>query len=212
MKNLGNREQSNRESVGSFSRSLVLSALNSASSGPDDFNGYGYFYVRLYWTGFGLPANIVEEYILLSVLLHVFVGLKRTWDMKLALVKSQGINVLNLAISGLMLLTFMTIHLFQFRFGDTDQFGPYFVRPPPYLINFWGIPSLNLFWTDDKSIEPVGVRDIYDPGSAFHEPRSFPTGTRTDNHARCHIVSESCFPAAVFIAHTHVGFLWYRTS
>merc|ERR1719198_317539 len=129
--------------------------------GPDDFNGYGYFYVRLYWTGFGLPANIVEEYILLSVLLHVFVGLERTWDGKLALVKNQGINVLNLAISGLMLLTFMTIHLFQFRFGDTDQFGPYYVRPPPYLINFWGIPSLNLFWTDDASVPPVGVRDIY---------------------------------------------------
>ncbi|CAE8583630.1 unnamed protein product, partial [Polarella glacialis] len=142
---------------------IVIHAVGNLHvfKGPDDFNGYGYFYVRLYWTGFGLPANIVEEYILLSVLLHVFVGLKRTWDMKLALVKSQGINVLNLAISGLMLLTFMTIHLFQFRFGDTDQFGPYFVRPPPYLINFWGIPSLNLFWTDDKSIEPVGVRDIY---------------------------------------------------
>merc|ERR1712047_219831 len=72
--------------------------------GPDDFNGYGYFYVRLYWTGFGLPANIVEEYVLLSALLHVFVGLKRTWDMKLALVKSQGLSALNLAISGLMLL------------------------------------------------------------------------------------------------------------
>merc|ERR1719375_210248 len=26
--------------------------------GPDDFNGYGYFYVRLYFTGLGLPANI----------------------------------------------------------------------------------------------------------------------------------------------------------
>merc|ERR1712038_1803747 len=51
--------------------------------GPDDFNGYGYFYVRLYWTGFGLPANIVEEYILLAVLLHVFVALKRTWDFNL---------------------------------------------------------------------------------------------------------------------------------
>ena len=24
--------------------------------GPDDFNGYGYFYVRLYWTGFGFQA------------------------------------------------------------------------------------------------------------------------------------------------------------
>ena len=42
--------------------------------GPDDFHGYGYFYVRLYRTGFGLPANIVGEFILLSVLLHVFVG------------------------------------------------------------------------------------------------------------------------------------------
>jgi len=142
---------------------IVIHAVGNLHvfKGPDDFNGYGYFYVRLYWTGFGLPANIVEEYILLSVLLHVFVGLKRTWDMKLALAKSQGICVLNLAISGLMLLTFMTIHLFQFRFGDTDQFGPYFVRPPPYLINFWGIPSLNLFWTDDATVAPVGVRDIY---------------------------------------------------
>merc|ERR1712022_49331 len=48
--------------------------------GPDDFNGYGYFYVRLYWTGFGLPANIVEEYILLSAMLHVTAGLAKTWN------------------------------------------------------------------------------------------------------------------------------------
>merc|ERR1712224_478507 len=68
---------------------------------------------------------------------------------------------LNLAISGLCLLAFMTIHLFQFRFGDTSVFGPYYVRPPRYLINFWGILSLNLFWTDDSTIKPVGVRDIY---------------------------------------------------
>merc|ERR1712060_597647 len=142
---------------------IVIHAVGNLHvfKGPDDFNGYGYFYVRLYWTGFGLPANIVEEYILLSVLLHVFVGLKRTWDMKLAMAKSQGIGVLNLAISGLMLLTFMTIHLFQFRFGDTDQFGPYMIRPPPYLINIYGILKLNLFWTDDASVAPVGVRDIY---------------------------------------------------
>merc|ERR1719210_3322849 len=106
--------------------------------GPDDFNGYGYFYVRLYWTGFGLPANVVEEYILLAIVLHVFVGLKRTWDMKLALVKTSGVKVLNLAISGLLLLTFMTIHLFQFRFGATQA---YYLRAPPYLINFWGILS-----------------------------------------------------------------------
>merc|ERR1712178_86885 len=96
--------------------------------GPDDFNGYGYFYVRLYWTGFGLPANIVEEYCLLSALLHVFVGLKRTYDMKLTMGIKSG--QLNLAISGLMLLTFMTVHLFQYRFGNTEQVGPYYIRPP----------------------------------------------------------------------------------
>merc|ERR1719277_1719507 len=63
---------------------IVIHAVGNLHvfKGPDDFNGYGYFYVRLYWTGFGLPANIVEEYILLAALLHVVVALKRTWDMK----------------------------------------------------------------------------------------------------------------------------------
>merc|ERR1719174_3075238 len=105
--------------------------------GPDDFNGYGYFYVRLYWTGFGLPANIVEEYILLSAMLHMFVGVRRSWD-KRSLAKSSG--------------------LFQFRFGDTMQ---YYIRPPPMLISAYGLPHLNLFWTTDTAVTPVPVRDIY---------------------------------------------------
>jgi len=124
--------------------------------GPDDFNGYGYFYVRLYWTGFGFSANIVEEYVLLCALLHVFVAMKRTWDISLNYTVLSG--QLNLAITGVVLLTFMTIHLFQFRFGDTE---PYLVRPPPYMINFSGILQLQLFWTGDKAIDPVPVRDIY---------------------------------------------------
>ena len=45
--------------------------------GPDDLNGNGYFYVRLCWTGVGLQANIDEEYVLLSALLHFSVGFKR---------------------------------------------------------------------------------------------------------------------------------------
>ena len=44
--------------------------------GPDDTNGYGYFYVRLFCTGHGFQANIVEEYVLLSALLHISAGLK----------------------------------------------------------------------------------------------------------------------------------------
>ena len=35
------------------------------------------------------------------------------------------------------------------------------IRPPPYLINFWGVFELDLFWTKEASIEKVGVRDIY---------------------------------------------------
>ena len=38
------------------------------------------------------------------------------------------------AITDLMLLTRMIIHLFQFSFADTEQ---YFLRPPPTLINWW---------------------------------------------------------------------------
>jgi len=149
--------------------------------GPDDFNGYGYFYVRLYWTGFGLPANIVEEYILLSALLHVFVALKRTWDMKLKMGIMSG--QLNLAISGIILLTFMTIHLFQFRFGDTV---PYYIRPPPYLINFWAILGLrlSLFWCDQSfqdcadTTPVVPVRDIYKlEFDIFQRPTKFPFGS-----------------------------------
>jgi len=124
--------------------------------GPDDFNGYGYFYVRLYWTGFGLPANIVEEYVLLAALLHVFVALKRTWDISLNMSVASG--KMNLAISGVCLLTFMTIHLFQFRFGLTDTFQ---LCVPPYYVNVMTIWKINLFWQPYDECPLVDVRDIY---------------------------------------------------
>merc|ERR1712217_830122 len=125
---------------------------------PDDFNGYGYFYVRLYWTGFGLQANIVEEYILLAALLHVSVALKRTWDISINYTVASG--KLNLAISGITLLTFMVIHLFQFRFGATQ---PFTLCPPPYLVNIGTIfhLRLNLFWVDTPGCTTAQVRDIY---------------------------------------------------
>jgi len=146
---------------------IVIHAVGNLHvfAGPDDFNGYGYFYVRLYWTGFGLPCNVVEEYIALSAMLHVFVGLQRTWNKRKTVAnnwaggkKGEAFDQMKLAISGVMLLTFMTIHLFQFRFGDTWQ---YFLRPPPLLISGYGAPHLELFWTRDTSVTPVPVRDIY---------------------------------------------------
>ena len=107
------------------------------------------FYVRLYWRGFGFQANSVDECVLLRVLLHILVGLKQTWDQKL----SSGLmcSQMNLAMTGSMLLKFMTTHLFQFRFADTEQ---YFLRPPPSLINWrlsWLI-TLTYFWTGDDHV------------------------------------------------------------
>lgn len=115
----------------------------------------------------------------MSAVLHVFVALKRTWDMKLKMGIMSG--ALNLAITGVVLLTFMTIHLFQFRFGDTST---YYLRPPPYLINFWAILGLrlSLFWCDqsfgDCSDAPtVPVRDIYKlEFDIFQRPTNFPFG------------------------------------
>ena len=46
--------------------------------------GYGFFFVRLYCFGLGCHANSVEEYVLLSALLHIFAGLKRTRDQELS--------------------------------------------------------------------------------------------------------------------------------
>merc|ERR1712113_930376 len=67
---------------------------------------------------------------------------------------------MNLAFSGITLLTFMMIHLYQFRFGDTQLFA---LCPPPYLINIWTVLSLrlNLFWVDTPDCTQVQVRDIY---------------------------------------------------
>lgn len=157
--------------------------------GPNDFNGYGYFYVRLYPTGdlfpqpwnalaclfvvmlgfctsslmwpfvvllcmtCSVPANIVELYVALGVVMHVLIALKRTWESSIHLKVDSG--AMNLAFSGILLLVFMTIHLFQFRFGATRPFS---LCPPPYFINIEGIP--NFFWVESCTNQ-VPVRDIY---------------------------------------------------
>merc|ERR1711988_686258 len=91
---------------------------------------------------------------LLAAVLHVVVALKRTWDINMG--KSLSSGGLNMAITGVLLLVFMVVHLFQFRFGATQ---PYKLRPPPYLINFSELP--HLFFTTDTTVPFVEVRDIY---------------------------------------------------
>ena len=98
--------------------------------------------------GLGLPSG--------GRLVRILERRKRTWDQKVSCGLLGG--QLDLGITGLMLLMFMTIHFFQFRFADT---GNYYLSSPPTLINWWPswLITLTLFWTDDKHVLVVPVRD-----------------------------------------------------
>ena len=100
----------------------------------------------------------VEEHVLCSAFLHDPVCLERTWAQKLfpGLMSGQ----LNLAITGLLLLTVFTIHLFLFRFADTE---PRTLRSPPTLTNWYTswLITLNFFWTDIIHVSWVPDRDIF---------------------------------------------------
>eukprot|EP00747_Dinoflagellata_sp_TGD_P115919 gnl/TRDRNA2_/TRDRNA2_172256_c1_seq1.p1 gnl/TRDRNA2_/TRDRNA2_172256_c1~~gnl/TRDRNA2_/TRDRNA2_172256_c1_seq1.p1 ORF type:complete len:361 (+),score=64.18 gnl/TRDRNA2_/TRDRNA2_172256_c1_seq1:70-1083(+) len=142
---------------------IIIHAVGNVHlfSGPRDFNGYGYMYDRLHWTGLGLDASIVEEYLLLALMLHVAVALKRSWEISMNYCLYTG--KWNMLISGLLVLTFIINHLGDFRFNGavTHQH----LKAPPYYIDPSGITEWppRLFWMpDDTPDVPFSkVRDIY---------------------------------------------------
>merc|ERR1712159_599654 len=90
--------------------------------------------------------------------MHVVVALKRTWDISLGFTVSSG--KMNLAFSGITLLLFMIIHLFQFRFGHAKN---YVICEPPYFINtdLNGLLGLHLFTQNRVGCPEANSRDIY---------------------------------------------------
>merc|ERR1719210_347818 len=89
--------------------------------GPMEANGEGYFFDRIAWTGgLGLvkeaPFSIVEEYLALGLLLHVSVALKRSWDISTNYCLYTG--RWNMLLSGLTVLSFLTMHLADIRFSS----------------------------------------------------------------------------------------------
>ena len=86
------------------------------AKGPDDFNGQ-----RLFPRSFVLyrPWISGEHRRGICAVECVTAGLERTRDQKLSSGLMSG--QLSLAITGLMLLMFLTIHLFQLRFADTEE-------------------------------------------------------------------------------------------
>jgi len=125
--------------------------------GKDEYNGYAYFYKRLYWTGFGLEANIVEEYLAIALFVHVCVALKRSYDITINYCLHTG--RWRMLLTGLCTLFFLINHVQDFRLNETAAMVP--IRPPPYYFSFDGALE-GRFWFEnaDSGIEPVMVRDV----------------------------------------------------
>ncbi|CAE8636831.1 unnamed protein product [Polarella glacialis] len=150
---------------------LVMHALGNLYTflGPADVNSLGYFNQRL---ALGSPIHLLEAYLLVSLTLHAVLGLKTAWRQRRSYSRGRALKTLNLAVSGALLLVFVAVHLCQFRFGDASEVSPYYIRPPESLVDFSRSPPR--FWTDDPSIQPVRVRNLYAlQYKIFSDPRWF---------------------------------------
>jgi len=132
--------------------------------GPDELNGEGYLFDRIHWTGaFGLaksfPYSVVEEYLLLAVVLHVSVALKRSWDISMGYTIATG--RWNMLLSGLVVLSFITKHLQDFRFYPVYDYVH--LNAPKYFVAFDAVLSGHIFTEPEGSKfgETVVARDLY---------------------------------------------------
>merc|ERR1712178_506360 len=123
--------------------SIIIHALGNfvdMLSGPQEFNGEGYLFDRIHWTGgLGLtkdfPFSVVEEYLALALILHVSVALKRSWDISMNYTIATG--RWNMMLSGLVILFFLTHHLQDFRFYPHYDYVELYA--PKYGIAFDGL-------------------------------------------------------------------------
>jgi hypothetical protein len=87
------------------------------------------------------------------------VALMRTWEISMGYTLASG--KLNLALTGVLLIIYMSIHLQQFRFAETEV---YQLRTPSFYVNLnihEAIFEGCVFHTLDKSRPFVDTRDIY---------------------------------------------------
>lgn len=130
--------------------------------GPDELNGEGYLFDRIGWTGsFGLtadfPISVVEEYLLLALILHVSVALKRSWDISMNYCLYTG--SWNMMISGLVVLTFLMRHLSDFRLNTGLQHTQIYV--PKYFVAFENLRHGYIFADTPEDGVLTTVRDLY---------------------------------------------------
>lgn len=124
--------------------------------GAEAQNGETYFFDRMHLTS--IDAGLVEIYLLLAIMLHVSVALKRTYKNTVGYLIGSG--RWNMILTGLVVLQFLIRHLLDFRFATGYQFST--IRPPFLFVNPLGAASGHL-WTmgDDPNTPAVVVRDCY---------------------------------------------------
>mmetsp|Transcript_45262 Transcript_45262/g.105007 ORF Transcript_45262/g.105007 Transcript_45262/m.105007 type:complete len:1006 (+) Transcript_45262:88-3105(+) len=130
--------------------------------GPDEVNGEDYFFERQrineIWKSIPISFSFIELYLFFALALHVSVALKRSYDITIGYCLYTG--RWNMLLSGLVVLTFLTKHLMDFRFSTDYQLTK--IRPPKYGIAFSDLYKGAVFATPESDgIPEKVVLDLY---------------------------------------------------
>jgi len=130
--------------------------------GPAEVNGESYFFDRQrineLWSSYPIPFGFIELYLFFALFLHVCVALKRSYDITINYTLASG--RWNMLLSGLVVLTFLTKHLIDFRFATDYKLAQ--IRPPKYWISFDRLLH-GYVWTESESsgVPLKAVNDLY---------------------------------------------------
>jgi hypothetical protein len=110
--------------------------------------------------------QLFDMYIGLCVLLHVSVGLKRTWDLNMGYLVSTG--KWNYMLTGLCILGFLTSHLIDFRFAELFHEDGYVPTPtmyvPPYAVTLRKELPIVFFYQDAEAPKDCLLSFLCGPG------------------------------------------------
>lgn len=164
--------QFNNERLGTIRSGLFLvlfTVLHSSDNqftqlGKRQYNGMSYFLADTMQKVKGY--QLFDMYIGLCVLLHISVGLKRSWDLNMGYLISSG--KWNYMLTGLCILGFLTHHLTSFRFAELfheDGYVPVVkAYAPPYGVVLRKEIPFAFFWQEAKAPEDCLVSLLCGPG------------------------------------------------
>jgi hypothetical protein len=162
----------NNERLGTIRSGLFLvlfTVLHSSDNqftqlGKKQYNGMSFFLADTMQKVKGL--QLFDMYIGLCVLLHVSVGLKRSWDLNMGHLIQTG--RWNFMLTGLCILGFLTSHLIDFRFGEYFHAEGYVPTPkmyvPPYGVTLRTTPPFAFFHQDAEAPTDCLVPFLCGPG------------------------------------------------